>query len=362
MDNEMIESNVVDGGTLAVLTKAEIDQQITTAKTYPRSVTKFRTEANELVTIDESVAEECFYTIPRAGKSIQGPSSRLAEIVMSTWGNCRGGARIVAEEQSFIVAQGIFHDLERNVQVTMEVKRRITDKSGNRYGVDMIGVTGNAACSIAFRNAVFKGIPKAFWESIYKSAHQCAIGDIKTITVRRTAMLAHLSENNVTPEAVYNTLGIDGEADLGLQGLLVLRGVLNAIKEGDTSYEQAFSGTDTEQVSSKETEALNTAIKETKPTFSKNTSKKKAAAKKKPESNGNSAGPTKIDVKAKIKLIEAKLDKANNKKNCEELKTMSVECQDMAKDVLETLDLDDFNIIINGINDSIAQLEDGFGK
>ncbi|MFN8826683.1 MAG: hypothetical protein ACK501_17070, partial [Planctomycetota bacterium] len=45
--------------------------------------------------------------------------------------------------------------------------RRITGKNGRRYSSDMIGVTGNAACSIALRNAVFRGIPRAFWIDIY---------------------------------------------------------------------------------------------------------------------------------------------------------------------------------------------------
>ena len=184
-----VQSEITDNRTLAVITKAEIDQQITTAKAYPRSVTKFIAECKDLVMLSEDIAKECMYVLTRKDrdgrKTIEGPSSRLGEIVMSCWGNCRGGARIVAEERDFVVAQGVFHDLERNVNVTYEVKRRITTKEGNRYGTDMIGVTGNAACSIALRNAIFKGIPKAFWNGIYETAKSTALGNEQTIKGRR---------------------------------------------------------------------------------------------------------------------------------------------------------------------------------
>ena len=91
----------------------------------------------------------------------------------------------------FLTAQGVFHDLERNVQVTMEVRRRITGKNGRRYSSDMIGVTGNAACSIALRNAVFRGIPRAFWIDIYDAARKAAVGDAQTLANKRAHMFAH---------------------------------------------------------------------------------------------------------------------------------------------------------------------------
>ena len=75
--------DLAGGGTLSVLSRAEIDVQITTAKRYPRSVTAFRREAEEMATLDEETAGSMFYVLPRAGKNIEGPSVRLAEIVGS---------------------------------------------------------------------------------------------------------------------------------------------------------------------------------------------------------------------------------------------------------------------------------------
>lgn len=231
---------VPDAGVLTAISRAELDQQITTARAYPRSLRRFVKECMEMATLNERVAEECFYALPRDGKTIEGPSARLAEIVTSAWGNCRAGARVVDEGAEFITAQGVFHDLERNVQVTVEVRRRITGKGGRRYSSDMIGVTGNAACSIALRNAVFRGIPRAFWVDVYEAARKAAVGDAQTLANKRAQMFAHFLKLGATREAIFATIGVQGEEDIGLDELTTLKGIATAIKEGDTTVEQAF--------------------------------------------------------------------------------------------------------------------------
>jgi hypothetical protein len=229
-----------ESGTLAVITKAEIDTQIATARQFPRSIKKFRTEMLDMVQLTEKIAEECIYALPRDGKTIEGPSARFAEVAASAWGNCRAGARVVAEENEFVVAQGVFHDLERNVAITYEVKRRITGRDGRRYKPDMIGVTANAACSIALRNAILKGIPKAFWSEMYDAARKAAIGDVKTLANKRAEMTGYFQKMGVTPEMICSVLNVAGVEDIGLDELVTLKGVATAIKEGDTTVEQAF--------------------------------------------------------------------------------------------------------------------------
>jgi hypothetical protein len=244
-DNETELPMVADDSMVATLNKSEIDQQITTAKKYPRSVVKFRKEALEMVTLNESVAESCVYALPRDGKTIEGPSARFAEIIFSAWGNSRSGARTVSDQGDFVTSQGVYHDLERNAAITFEVQRRIVDKNGRRYKPDMIGVTANAACSIALRNAILKGIPKAFWNDLYEAARQTIRGDFKTLANRRADTLAKLQGYGVTKEQACAALGIDGPEDIGLDELVTLRGMLTALREGDTTPEQAFAPQET---------------------------------------------------------------------------------------------------------------------
>lgn len=238
-------SVVADASMLAILNKSEIDQQITTAKKYPRSVVRFRKEALEMVTLNESVAESCVYALPRDGKTVEGPSARFAEVILSAWGNSRSGARVVSDQGDFVTAQGAYHDLERNSAITFEVQRRIVDKNGRRYKTDMIGVTANAACSIALRNAILKGIPKAFWGDLYEAARQTIRGDFKTLANRRADTLAKLQGYGVTKEQACAALGLEGIEDIGLDELVTLRGMLTALREGDTTPEQAFAPQET---------------------------------------------------------------------------------------------------------------------
>ncbi len=238
------EGRVVSGADSALIqaiSKAELDQRIATARAFPRSLKRFADECVEMATLNPRVAGECIYALPRAGKTIAGPSARLAEIVASAWGNCQAGARVVEVGHDFLTAQGVFHDLERNVSITYEVRRRITDKNGRRFEADMIGVTANAACSIALRNAVFKGVPKAFWVDAYDSARKAVAGDIKTLSARRADAISAFKAMDVTESMILRVLGVKGAQDIGLDELTTLIGIFNAIKEGDTTVEDAFA-------------------------------------------------------------------------------------------------------------------------
>lgn len=233
-----------DAGTLALLARAEVDGQIATARAFPRSFGAFAREARELVSSSQDVAESCIYSLPRGkgakATTITGPSARFAEIIQYAFGNSRGGGRVVDVVGNFVVAQGVFHDLEKNVMTTMEVRRRITDSYGKKFGDDMIGVTGNAAASIAHRNAVLKAVPKALWLPIYEVGRMVAIGDLSTLEQRRKLCLQWFMHKGVTEEMILAKLELAGVEDIGLDELEHLTGIKTAMREGSLSAERAF--------------------------------------------------------------------------------------------------------------------------
>lgn len=231
----------VEGSLAELVTRAEYDVQITTAKKFPRSVRNFINQATEMATLSEQTANDCIYALPRDGKTIEGPSARFGEIILHAWGHVRAGARIVHEDDRFITAQGVCHDLQSNTLIAYEVRRRITGKGNKRFNDDMIGVTGNAASSIALRNAILKVIPKAFWDPIYQAARQVVMGDAKTLVNRRADALAFLQKFGATPEMVYSKLAVRGVEEITLDHLVTLRGLATAIKEGDSTVEQIFA-------------------------------------------------------------------------------------------------------------------------
>lgn len=220
--------------------KAEIDIQISTAKTYPRSIAHFKQKALSMATLDQETAVSCFYALPRAGKTVEGPSIRLAEIVISAWGNLRASANVIANDRKTITARAICHDLESNTAIAIEVKRKITDKSGRTYSEDMQVVTGNAACKIALRNAVFSVIPMAYTKEIYDKVRLVAAGDVATLGQRRMDALKHFKSMGVGYDRIYSVLGVKSDEDIDQEKFLTLLGIANAIKDGDTTLEEAF--------------------------------------------------------------------------------------------------------------------------
>jgi hypothetical protein len=226
-----VDPQQVDTGTLAVLNRTEIDMQIATAKRYPRSIQAFRSKCMAMVTANEDIAASATYALPRAGKTIEGPSIRFAEMVRYSWTNCRSGARIVSEEDQFITAQSIFNDVENNVIVAFETRRRITNRDGQRYNADMIQTAGSAACAIAARNATLSAIPKALWMPMWEAAKKLAANP-KDLVERRAEALKFLQDNfKLSTAQVCKILGVDNEKRIGGQEFATLRAIITALRD-----------------------------------------------------------------------------------------------------------------------------------
>ena len=232
-----------DGGAIAL--RAEVDMQVSTAKKYPRDVVKVSKEIEAIATMDRETAESCFFTLRRKDKDgqikmIQGPSVRLAEIAVSCYGNIRAATRVVGNDGKNVTAQATCYDLEKNVQIGWEIKRRITDKAGRTYGDDMQALTANAASALAFRNAVFKVVPKSIILPAYEAAKRVAVGTKETLAQRRAKAIDTFQKMGVSKDRVFLAVGKSTIEDIGLPELETLLGLFTAIKDGDTTVDEAF--------------------------------------------------------------------------------------------------------------------------
>jgi len=234
---------LIGNHSLAVsLARVEIDQQIATARALGRSIQRAVNQITTLATLDEETAAECIYALPRGGKTIRGPSIRFAEIAASQWGNCRVGARVVHVDkiEGYVEAEGVFHDMETNVVQTARVRGQIHAKKGKGIDADMIQLAGARACAIARRNAILAGIPKGVMRKGYLAVEDVIRGDSKTLVERRGLALKAFMVLGVTPDRVFASLGVQGEDDITLDHLLTLNGARSAIKNGETTVEEAF--------------------------------------------------------------------------------------------------------------------------
>ena len=236
---------IVDASTMGTINRSEIQAQLDAAHRYPRKQSAFLAEAITLATISQQVAESCIYALPRGGKAIAGPSVRLAEICASSWGNLQVGARVIDVEEKEVVAQGVAWDMEKNTRISVEARRRITNKWGKRYDDDMITVTGAAAMSIALRNAVFRIVPRALVDAVYEKVREVAVGDARTLAARREDVVGRLQKMGVPAERIFPRVGGAKIEDIGLDELEVLIGLGTRIKQKESTIDEAFPLPDT---------------------------------------------------------------------------------------------------------------------
>lgn len=226
--------------SLAALNRSEIDVQIATAKQYPRNLSMVLNNIETLATMDEETASACFYMLRRQGKLIEGPSVRMAEIIASSWGNIRVQSRIVGNDGKMITAQGVCHDLESNYAVSSEVKRRITGKDGRTFSDDMQVVTGNAACAIAMRNALFKVVPMALVKRVINKAKKVSLGEATSLEESRKKMLDYFQKIGVDQQHLFDYLSVEKIEEIDTDMVVELRGLATAIKEGTTTVQETF--------------------------------------------------------------------------------------------------------------------------
>ena len=235
---EVLEVSSVD--SLAALNRSEIDVQIATAKKYPRNLSQVLNNIETLATLDEDTASACFYMLRRQGKLIEGPSVRMAEIIASSWGNIRVQSRIIGNDGKMITAQGVCHDLESNYAVSSEVKRRITGKDGRTFSDDMQVVTGNAACAIAMRNALFKVVPMALVKKVINKAKKVSLGEATSLEESRKKMLDYFQKIGVDQQHLFDYLSVGKIDEINTDMVVELRGLATAIKEGTTTVQDTF--------------------------------------------------------------------------------------------------------------------------
>lgn len=248
-------ADVMPMGAVEAIQRAEIDTQIATAKRYPRSLTSFKRTALEMVSMDEETAESCIYRRPvGGGKTAEGMSVRMAEIVSACYGNIRSGAMIIEQTERQVKTRGFCHDVQNNVATSVEVVESTIKRDGSPYDERMRVVIAKAALSKAIRDAIFKVIPRALCKPIEEMARKVAIGDADSFNDRREKVMQWLTKIGVDGPRAFAALGIGGLDDLNADHLVTLTGYKTAIKDGEITVEEAFPPISTE-AKMKKTEA-----------------------------------------------------------------------------------------------------------
>lgn len=244
MEEDVITEVAIVGNDLQILRdKASIDIQVSTAKAYPRDMQRALSDSIFTATLDIETALSCNYAVPRAGKFITGGSVHLAKILMQNWGNFRTEARVTEIGSKSISSESVSWDLEKNVAVKVTVKRSIMTNYG-RMSEDMITVTGNAANSIAMRNSIFAVIPKAIVEKVKTEVETKIVGNSEEFEARKLRVIEGF--NKLYNKGQADVLALIARVkiqDVSRKDVMVLIGLGQALKDGDTTIGQVFKKT-----------------------------------------------------------------------------------------------------------------------
>jgi hypothetical protein len=246
MENQEV-TNVSSVEMVSALNRSEVDIQVATAKQYPRVLSHVLNQIETYATMDTETAEDCFYALRRKGRPgeedtiIEGLSVRMTEIIAGAWGNMRVQTRIIGNDGKTITAMGICHDLETNLAVSVEVKRRITDRFGKTFSEDMQVVTGNAASAIAFRNAVLKVVPKAVTKNVIEKVKAVAMGKSMDLEKVRQRLIEYYAKLAVPTDQLLSYLAIENIQEMDKEKCFELKALATAIKEGTTTVKESFA-------------------------------------------------------------------------------------------------------------------------
>lgn len=254
---EVMNVEVVSPEVIYQQEKASIDIQIATAQAFPRNPMTAKTDAIAIISQNKETAEVCRYAVPRGGKTISGPSIHLAKILAQNWGNLRMQTRVINIDRTHVTSQAVCFDLQKNIAIQVEVKRLIMEnekiwKDGKyvrtgkmkRMNDDMITITGNAANSIALRNAIFAVIPRQIVDAVYDAANKMITGDVsdeQKLTAKRKSVFDRLmGQFNVTEAEILKAIGKASINYINAEDIANLVGIGTAIADGDTTIEEAF--------------------------------------------------------------------------------------------------------------------------
>lgn len=242
-DDTPVPMEVLQPSSIHALEKAQIDVQVATAHQYPRSIELFRKRALSMALLDEDTAESCIYCRP-VGKEknekgewrekiVEGPSIRLAEIVGCSYGNLRVASRIVEQTERYVKCEGVCHDLEANYAGKCDIMEVTVNKEGQPYSERQRAVTAKVALAKAYRDAIFKVVPRALCKPILDAAKKVAAGKDKPLEERRKKAIAWVGTLRVDESRVFNVLGVKGWSDVMDDHLITLTGLKTALADGD---------------------------------------------------------------------------------------------------------------------------------
>lgn len=229
----------------------------------PRSLAKVVHDLNAEAVLS---GESFYYGWNAGGEKIEGASIKLANAAARCWGNCAIELLPVQETQDAWIFQAIFIDLETGYtsprQYRQDKRSVVHGKHDEARKVDIRFQIGQ---SKAIRNAILNALPAGLFDRAMETAKDGARQKLMTYIARVDkekgkgtglvqavdTVVSALANSGVKETAILMKLGIAERRGIDVDRLLVLRGDLAAIDNGEARPDELFPPPKTDQLADK---------------------------------------------------------------------------------------------------------------
>lgn len=267
---------VSEGNTII---KLENTTQMAVAVQRPRENKAVLAEALDVLELSPSLVESAIYSKPvgkdpetQKMKYAEGLSIRAAEELRRIYGNNSAGTSIIEDRKDEVVIGAVFVDMEKNTRYAAEkaVSKFFKTREGHIKQIPpdrLQDVVVPAHASKLLREVVLRSLPAWLKSEFEAKARDLAMkGNLPKL---RAAMVQKFSELNVTEEMILKHLGKTAMKDVAREDIVTMRGVFNAIRDGEQTAEDVFGKVEEKKAEGK-AEQGNLIPKEQKRTASDN--------------------------------------------------------------------------------------------
>ena len=261
----MAKMDKINQGTIAIEASraiAEAQGKLVIAKRFPRDEVQSYAKAMEACQ-RPTMAAKAFYSFPRGGQTVEGPTIRFAEELARCWGNIDYGIKELSQDDGKSEMQAYAWDLETNAQsvqnFTNPHKREKTDKRTKT--VVMETLTGqrdiyenNANMATRrLRSRILAILPAWFVEDAIAECKRTLSGQNDTPLIDRVKkMVVQFAKLGVTQEMIEKRLKRKIDT-MTSDDFVEYVGIYNAVKGGESKISDWF---DAQKEANDLTEAL----------------------------------------------------------------------------------------------------------
>lgn len=236
----------INQGTIAIEASraiAEAQGKLVIAKRFPRNEVEAYAKAMEACQ-RPSMAQKAFYSFPRGGQTVEGPTIRFAEELARCWGNIDYGIKELSQDDGKSEMQAYAWDLETNSQSI----QNFTNPHKREQGKKMVTLTSqrdiyenNANMATRrLRSRILAILPAWFVEDAIEECKRTLAGRNDTPLIDRVKkMVVAFAKLGVTQEQIERRLKRKIDT-MTADDFVEYTGIYNAIKQGESKVAEWF--------------------------------------------------------------------------------------------------------------------------